>query len=383
MGVDPGTGRLVLVRRMSWRGRSFEASAVAALLPPGYTRTFLPGEVKDGGSPLPQWAYAAAGWLDGPVAWGLRTDRRSHWSPDRFSTADLPRRVEAHLARFPKNRVLLQLRTCALEYRCFTSQNVFYERDEGALPASASCNASCVGCISKQPLEGPPSSHQRIAAGPAAEEMAEVGAFHLSRANGRVMVSFGQGCEGEPLTRFREIAAAIRLMRQRTRRGSININTNGSLPRALEALIDAGLDSVRVSLNSASPDLYEAYFRPHQYQLAQVEETLERARRRGIYVALNLLLFPGVSDRRGEVEALGELIRRHRVEQLQARSLCIDPMQFLEATRGLGAQGPPLGIRRMLAELRQAAPWLRVGNFARGIRERTPRLTSAHPKAKR
>ena len=34
------------------------------------------------------------------------------------------------------NRVLGQLQTCALVYNCFTSQNVFYQRDEGAIPAS-------------------------------------------------------------------------------------------------------------------------------------------------------------------------------------------------------------------------------------------------------
>ena len=54
-----------------------------------------------------------------------------------------------------------------------------------------------------------------------------------TRARGRVMVSFGQGCEGEPLLRWKEIERAIRLVRARTRRGSIHANTNGSLPVAL------------------------------------------------------------------------------------------------------------------------------------------------------
>jgi hypothetical protein len=143
VGVDPRTGELELVR---------EGTAVGALLPPGYTRTYLPGEVKGDGPILPQWAYTAAAWTaDGPVAWGLRTDRRTHWSPERFSTADLKREVSAHQRRFPGNRVLAQLKTCALVYRCFTSQNLFYARDEGALPVSVMCNARCVGCISDQP----------------------------------------------------------------------------------------------------------------------------------------------------------------------------------------------------------------------------------------
>src|SRR5574340_309873 len=111
----------------------------------------------------------------------------------------------------------------------------------------------------------PPSSHERIDRAPTAEEMADLAVRHLETASGKVMVSFGQGCEGEPLTRWKELERAIRLIRARTRRGSIHANTNGSLPKALARLVDAGLDSVRVSLNSASPDLYEAYYRSEEH----------------------------------------------------------------------------------------------------------------------
>jgi len=73
--------------------------AVGALLPPGYTRTYLPGEVKLHGPALPQWAYAAAAWgKRRAVTWALRTDRRDHWNPERFSTPDLKARIEKHRA---------------------------------------------------------------------------------------------------------------------------------------------------------------------------------------------------------------------------------------------------------------------------------------------
>jgi pyruvate-formate lyase-activating enzyme len=371
IGTNPATGELELMGETSWDGRSFTPQAVGALLPPGFTRTYLPGELKASGPVLPQWAYTAAGWgEDGPVAWALHTDRRTHWAPGRYSTADLRQRVDAHLRRFEGNRVLSQLRTCALVYRCFTSQNIFYKRDEGAIPASVTCNARCVGCISDQPEDGPPASHQRMQDGPTAREMGEIGLYHLQHASGRTMVSFGQGCEGEPLTRWKAIAEAIRFIRAQTSRGSIHVNTNASLTSGLEALFDAGLDSIRVSLNSAVKDLYEAYYQPNHYRFEHVEASIALSRRRGAYVALNLLLFPGVSDREGEVEALVRLIRRHRVDQLQTRSLCIDPLQYLEVARGRGAGGAAMGVRRMLRELKRAAPWLVIGNFARGLDER-------------
>jgi hypothetical protein len=119
-------------------------------------------------------------------------------------------------------------------------------------------------------------------------------------------------------------------------------------------------------------DLYEAYYRPDKYGWEDVEASIALSRERGAYLALNLLTFPGVTDRAGEVEALVELVRKHRVDQLQTRSLCIDPLQYLEVARGRGAGGHPLGIRRMVRTLRSAAPWMRIGNFARGLEERGP-----------
>jgi pyruvate-formate lyase-activating enzyme len=371
VGIDPETGELELVREMKVGGRTFVPHAVGALLPPGYTRTYLPGEVKADGPVLPQWAYTAAAWgADGPVVWALHTDKRGHWHPEDYNTPDLKERVAAHLARFPDNKVLKQLKTCALVYGCFTSQNVFYVRDEGAIPASVFCNAHCVGCISDQPEDGPPSSHERMEDGPGAEEMGQVGLYHLQHAPGRTMVSFGQGCEGEPLTRWKQIAASIRYMRRHTKRGSININTNGSLTRGLEALLAEGLDAVRVSLNSAVKDLYEAYYKPDSYAWEDVERSIAAARAAGAYLSLNLLVFPGVTDRAGEVEALCELLARHRVDQVQTRSLAIDPLQYLEVARERGAGGAPIGVTAMLRAFKEARPGLVIGNFSRGLEER-------------
>jgi molybdenum cofactor biosynthesis enzyme MoaA len=347
------------------------ATAVAAVLPPGWTRSELPAFRKTALAPLlPQWAYTAAAWdsqRQCHVAWAVHTDQRTHWDPATHSTPDLPGLVQARLAS-DENPLLRQLAKCALEYRCFTAQNTFYVRDEGAIPASTGCNARCVGCISEQPPEGPPSSHERIEDAPDAERMAAIGIAHLRAAPGRTMVSFGQGCEGEPLTRARDIARAIRLMRKETSRGSININTNGSLPENLSQLIDAGLDACRISLNSAHKPLYEAYYQPIKYGWEEVEACIKLAKRRGIYVALNLLGFPGVSDLEGEVEKLCKIVRF--VDQVQMRSLAIDPDQYLEVARGRSAGGLRLGLREMMRRLKRARPGLNIGNFARGLSER-------------
>jgi pyruvate-formate lyase-activating enzyme len=386
VGIDPASGALTVLHEVKLGRRRIVPVAVGATLPPGYTRTLLPAAARpplatvDAAPVLPQWAYTAAGWAQdgsvagsvaGPVVYALRTDRRAHWDPRAHSTPDLPARVDALVAT--GNPIYRQLARCALEWRCFTAQNTFYGRDEGAIPSSSSCNAACIGCLSEADPGLPPSSHERIARAPTAEEMADLAVRHLEGATGRVMVSFGQGCEGEPLTRWKEIAKAIRLIRARTRRGSIHANTNGSLPEALGALIDAGLDSIRVSLNSASPELYEAYYRPTGYGLADVIRSVRLARRRGVYVALNLLTFPGVTDREGEARRLCALVAATGVEQVQTRPLAIDPDLYMSLARDRGGRGPAMGIPALVRALKRARPGLAVGNFSRARSERKMR----------
>jgi pyruvate-formate lyase-activating enzyme len=375
VGIEPDTGEAVILGEAQVGRRNFVPHAVGATLPPGFTRTWLPAAARPAlgtaESPvLPQWAYTAAALGEGgAVAWALHTDRRRHWSVSAHSTPELPGLVAETLAR-SDNPIYRQLARCALEWRCFTAQNTFYGRDEGAIPASAACNASCVGCISEQDEGMPPPSHERIRRPPTPEEMAAVGTRHLALATGRTMVSFGQGCEGEPLLRWRQIEQAIRLVRRQTARGSINVNTNGSIPKALGILIDAGLDACRISLNSASPDLYAAYYRPVGYRLADVAASIRLAKKKGAYVALNLLTFPGVTDREGEVERLCRLVARTGIDQVQTRPLAIDPDVYMDLARSRGGRGKPIGIRTLVAALQAARPGLVIGNFARALGER-------------
>jgi pyruvate-formate lyase-activating enzyme len=374
MGLDPATGRPVELREIKLGRKTIRPSAVGAVLPPGWTRTALPAFRKKAIAPvLPQWAYTAAAWdaeLGSHVAWAVHTDKRGHWDPADHSTPELSGLVKARLAAEPGNALLQQLARCALEWRCFTAQNTFYARDEGAIPASTGCNARCIGCISEQPEGGPPSSHERMEEAPEAAAMADIGIAHLRDAPGRTMVSYGQGCEGEPLTRYRLIAESIRRIRKVTDRGSLNINTNGSLPDALGALIDAGLDACRISLNSAAKDLYEAYYQPVNYGWEDVEASVHLATKRGLYTALNLLTFPGVTDREGEIDKLCALVKSAGVHQVQVRSLAIDPDQYAEVARGRGAGGAALGMEELFKRLKRARPGLVIGNFARGLDER-------------
>ena len=73
--------------------------------------------------------------------------------------------VAQHRAQMPENCIITQLAHCALEYSCFTAQNIFYRRYEGGIPVSNACNAACVGCISEQAADccpSPPVSYTHL-----------------------------------------------------------------------------------------------------------------------------------------------------------------------------------------------------------------------------
>jgi pyruvate-formate lyase-activating enzyme len=215
-----------------------------------------------------------------------------------------------------------------------------------------------VGCISElDSASAIPSPQTRIAYEPQSAELARIGIHHLERVEDGI-VSFGQGCEGEPLLRATLIAPAIEAIRARRANGTINLNTNGSLPRSLGRLIDAGLQAVRISLNSFRPGVYAAYYRPTGYDLDDVLASIALAVRCGLRVSLNYLTHPGVTDERAEVEAMEAFLAGHPVSMIQTRTLNIDPELYFAR---VGRPVEPLGMRAALTRIGRLG--VAVGNF--------------------
>ncbi|HZS90784.1 MAG TPA: radical SAM protein [Chloroflexota bacterium] len=337
--------------------RSGRDLAVGALLPTGVARLFLPAYAKEAGAAhLPLFGYTAVAARNGRLyAAAVPVDDAATWRPSDFNTRALRTHIATMRARHPENRLYRQLETCALAYGCYTAQNVFYRRWEGAIPVSPRCSARCIGCISEQ--DGPvPSPQVRLDFAPGAEEIADLAVRHFE--GGGTMVSFGQGCEGDPLNRAPVLVEAVRLIRRQTDRGIININTNGWNYRGVEELCRTGLGRMRVSLFSAHPAGYDAYYRPRGYSIENVERSIAIARGYGLTVAINLLVFPGYIDCEGETEALIDLVRRTGANEIQLRTLNIDREMLAESV------APPLGQERgmatFIATLRREVPGLRL-----------------------
>lgn len=357
--------------------------AVAAMLQAGYTRTHLPAAAyphaprpRGGHRYLPLWSYAAVGWRDGQmVAAAFRVDPMDHSETCHYDDREIAPRVAERSRALPSNRLVAHLARCALEYHCFAAKNYFMDRWEAPLPAAPACNARCLGCISLQPADCCPASQERIDFVPKVEELAEVAVPHLA-AVPRGIASFGQGCEGEPLLVADTLEAAAQAIRQRTAAGTLHLNTNGSRPAALGRLAAAGLDSVRISLNSARAATYGAYYRPAGYRFADVVESVRTAVGEGLYTALNLLVFPGVSDLPAEVEALERLVEDTGLHMVHLRNLSLDPRLYLaHLPPGVAAGAGAIGLKTLAVRLKRRFPRLDLGYFNRPKEDfATPRV---------
>ncbi|MDF2926031.1 MAG: Radical domain protein [Paenibacillaceae bacterium] len=352
--ADPVTGDM--------RALQGEFTAVGALLPQGYTRLLLPAYVKaDKSSVLPLFGYTAVVWKDnGFYVAAQQSDDPHKWNPNTCNPRELKRKVHALTSQYPDNRLYRHLSHCALEYQCLTASNTFLGRWEGGVPVSHSCNAGCFGCISEQTDDSAFVAPQtRLDFKPTVEELVQLMLQHLTAPD--AIISFGQGCEGEPSTQAPLIIEAIKQVRKQTAMGYININTNAGLTDHIRGIVDAGLDLIRVSTISALDDHYNVYYRPRGYTLANVEKSLRYAADKGVVTSVNYLVFPGVSDREEEIEAMLGLAKRTGLGLMQLRNLNIDPESYL----GLIPQpkGEVLGMKQMIEIFREELPDMVIGSY--------------------
>ena len=361
VGIEPATGEPALLEENPYGpGR---VQAVAAFMAPAHTATHTAAYQSRKKAPvLPLFAYTAVGWADGKFwAAGFRSDMDKRQDADQFDQDRINKKTQKRLKRLQHNRLIQHLGKCCLTYGCPAARNYFLGRWEAPLPTSPVCNAACIGCISLQPSGCCPATQDRIKFVPKPEEIAEIAVPHLEKAP-RPVVSFGQGCEGEPLLQGATIEKSITLIRSRTSEGTVNLNTNASLPSVLEGIVNAGLDSIRVSMNSSRPELYTRYYRPKGYSFADVLESIDLVKKAGRHVSLNYFVLPGFTDSNDEYDSLSRLIERHSPDLVQLRNLNIDPEIYLQALK-YEPDPKPMGIRNWHTRLRERFPALKFGYF--------------------
>jgi len=312
---------------------------------------------------LPLFSYGATGFGKNSFrSSAILVDKEPRQDLRQMPQKGIVKGVNRMQKKYPDNRLMRHLETCALEYGCPAGKNFFLQRYEAPLPTSTICNANCLGCISLQTSDNLCACQDRIGFMPTAQEISQVSIEHISHVKNCV-VSFGQGCEGEPLTAFKVIEPAIRHIRQQTDKGTINLNTNAGIPQYVEKLCKAGLDSMRVSLNSVREDCYNAYFRPKSYQFSDVLKSIETAKLHGKFVAINYLNCPGFTDSKGEFKALRQFIKKYKINMIQWRNLNFDPKKYCEMMSKIKDSGKPLGMGFIIQQLKNLYPELIHGYF--------------------
>ena len=368
VGGDAEEDTLISVEEADWGDGPTALQAACTFPSPGWMRTLLPFAERDpGAQALPLWAYTALGFDEESGAFvcaAVRVDDCPRWEPEEYDDTGLTERIEQMREAHPKNRMIPHLARCAREFHCFAAKNFFARRWEMGMPIAPLCNADCRGCISLQTDDLFPASHQRIEIVPTPEELYEIAVPHLDSAE-MAVASFGQGCEGEPLLQAGVIERACRLMRERTRRGTLHLNTNGSRPEWMERLAAAGLESIRISTNSVTPEWHHAYYRPETYDFSQVEDCVKASVDAGLYTQINYLVFPGVTDMEAEVEAMLDFAGRTGLHVIQMKNLCIDPALYLDTLPDIGDMGEAMGMVRMLDIYRQELPEVAIRYFNR------------------
>jgi len=356
IGLDVETGEMRLCDK-GW--------AVAAFIPPAHTGLYIAAYETEAEAPtLPLFCYTAAGWLDNKTyVPAVRIEQDIRQECAGYDDEKIASGTEKLLADYPHNRLVKHLmENCCMTYTCPAARNFSLSRWECPVPTSPACNANCIGCISFQPSdETIVSTQDRLTFKPTAEEIVEFTVPHLKNAP-FPLISFGQGCEGEPLLMWETIRASIIEIRKHTDKGSININTNGSKPDAVKALCEVGLNSIRVSTNSARKHIYEPYYRPNIYQFEYIIESLKVMRSYGGWTSINYFVFPGLNDNSEEYQALRKLIIDIELSMIQWRNFNIDPDWYMGKI-GVNETGEMLGVKQLMSLITEEFPKVKFGYF--------------------
>ena len=356
IGIDVESGDMRLCE-LGW--------AVAAFIPPAHTGLFMSAyETLPDAPTLPLFCYTAAGWLDDKFyVTAVRVESDIRQEAEGYDDAKIEAGTHHLLAAYPHNRLVQHLmENCCQTYTCPAARNLSLGRWECPVPTSPACNANCIGCISFQPEEETiVATQDRLTFKPTPEEIVEFTVPHLMNAPYPI-ISFGQGCEGEPLLMWETIRESIIEIRKHTPNGSININTNGSKPDAVKALCEVGLNSIRVSTNSARKHIYTPYYRPNNYQFEDIVESLKVVRSYGGWASINYFVFPGMTDNVEEYEALRWLIKETDLSMIQWRNFNIDPDWYM---RLIDAQdtGEIMGVKQLQALIKEEFPQVKYGYF--------------------
>jgi hypothetical protein len=191
-------------------------------------------------------------------------------------------------------------------------------------------------------------------------EMIEAGLQHLLHApNALVNLDISEEVNLDAVSNL------IQSIRQQTFRGMIQINASAPDPRSIKKWCEAGLDSIRLTLNSAQGNYYNLFHEPQESRFDDIVESFKIARYFHRRAVLNYEIFPGLTDHPAEIDALIKLVRELKIETIQLHNLKIDPEWYMDELQLLNLTRKQIGIQNWFTHLQKTFPAIQIGYYDR------------------
>ncbi|UWX58295.1 GTP 3',8-cyclase MoaA [Chlorobaculum sp. MV4-Y] len=196
--------------------------------------------------------------------------------------------------------------------------------DYARIAVTSACNLRCAYCLRDE--AGAPQKTQQL-------DMNE--AWRLIRVLAGMGVRKIRFTGGEPLL-HPGITELVKLAKSAPGIETVKITTNGVLlDRQLDALVEAGLDGVNLSLDTLDREKFISITRRDRFE--QVSQALDRLiTTPGLAIKLNTLLLRGINS--DEIPAFVELTREHDVTVRFMELQPFDDQQIWRTGRFMGAE---------------------------------------------
>jgi len=97
--------------------------------------------------------------------------------------------------------------------------------------------------------------------------------------------------------------------------------------------------------------------------LSDVISSIGLSLERGLYVSINYLNMPGVTDTPEELESLISFLKTYPIHRIQWRNLNFDPLRYYEVMHRAAPCNEALGVRYILKHIQKKFPDMSFGYF--------------------
>lgn len=159
------------------------------------------------------------------------------------------------------------------------------------------------------------------------------------------------------------IANMIVDIRKSSDRGFIQIDSNAATSEIASIWCEAGMDRIRIWVNSAQENFYNRFYAQHGFTFPDLQETLAVVAKSKREAELAYLIFPGLTDHPDELSAFTTLIKTSKPTQIVLDNLRTDPDWYMDELRLFHLSRNQIGIPGWVKNVKKAHPDIYIGEI--------------------